>query len=276
MKKSTGTFYGANDLELWYHTWAPPEIRGALIVVHGFGEHSRRYATLVEHLVPRSYALYAFDLRGHGRSPGHRGHVNAWAEYREDVYAFVQLVDAQLPGTPLFLLGHSMGALIALDYLLHHPEGLRGAAISGAPIEPVGVAKPHQVFLARTLSRLWPRFPLQVELELAALSRDTAMVRAYREDPQVHGRATARWGAEGLRAVERVKAGAPQITLPLLIIHGEADRINAVSGSRWLYEQVSSPDKQLRTYPGSYHEVHNDLDGEQLVEDLAQWMEAHR
>jgi alpha-beta hydrolase superfamily lysophospholipase len=166
-----------------------------------------------------------------------------------------------------------MGALIALDYLLHHPNGLHGAVISGAPIEPVGVATPQQVLLARLLSRLWPRFPLEVDLELEALCRDPAVVRAYREDALVHGQSTTRWGAEALRAVERVKARASEIDLPLLVVHGEADRINDAAGARWLHDQVASEDKQLHLYPGSYHEVHNDLDQGKLVEDLEKWME---
>jgi alpha-beta hydrolase superfamily lysophospholipase len=168
-----------------------------------------------------------------------------------------------------------MGALIVLDYVIHEPESLAGVVSSGTPIDPVGVAKPHLVAIARLLSRVWPTVPMDTGLEAAALSRDPEVVRAYEEDPLVHSTATVRWGTESLRSVERIKAHATEVTVPLLMIHGESDRLAAVNGARAFFEQVASTDKELIVYPGSYHEVHNDLDKGQMIADLAAWLE-HR
>lgn len=275
MTHAEGTFGGAGGLGLFYQCWCPEETaRSAVALVHGIGEHSGRYPHLVVQLVPRGHAVYGFDHRGHGRSPGQRGHIGSWGEYREDVGAFVSLVRGMEPGRPVFLFAHSMGALIALDYLPIGQQLLTGAVISGAPIAPVGVAKPLLVVLAKFLSRVWPTFTLRTQLDATAISRDPEVVRAYRADPLVHGVATARWGAEGIEAVRRVRVSASRITLPVLFIHGGADRLNAASGIPPYVEQLSSVDKTVRIYPDAFHEPHNDLDQTAVVEDVVEWIES--
>ena len=244
-------------------------------LIHGFGEHCGRYLNVVNHLTPLGYGVYGFDLRGHGRSPGQRGHIQSWDEYRGDLRAFLQKVSSQEPTLPVFLLGHSMGALIALDYLLHNPAGLRGAIVSGAPLEPVGVAKPFLVLLARVLSRVWPRFSLPLGLDPKGISRDLGVVKAYEADPLVHGKTTVRWGTEILKTIEWVKIHPAEVKIPLLLIHGGSDPLNSPEGTRKFFEKILFPDKEMKIYPGSYHEVHNDFDYEQVMKDMAQWMERH-
>jgi alpha-beta hydrolase superfamily lysophospholipase len=191
------------------------------------------------------------------------------------VGAFLQLIGSREPGRPVFLLGHSMGALVVLDYLLHDSKGIRGAVISGAPIEPAGVAKPALVLVSRLLSRVCPRFPLRLALDTSALSRDAGIVRAYIEDPLVHGRFTARWGTEALAAVARVKARAAELKVPVLFIHGEADRLNLPGGVRVFFDRVASPDKAVELYPEMYHELHNDLGYDRVLGDMGRWLERH-
>jgi alpha-beta hydrolase superfamily lysophospholipase len=229
----------------------------------------------VAYLVPRGYALYGLDHRGHGRSPGQRGHIDAWDEYRGEVDSFLRMVAGMHPGKPLFLLGHSLGALISLDYLMHEPVDLAGAIISGAPIEPAGVAKPHLVALARLLSRIWPTFPLEMGLDTSGLSRDPEVVREYEESPLVHGKASARFGAESLDRVTWVKAHPEKVDLPLLMVHGGADPLNLVQGAQGWFDLVTYDDKELLVYPGSLHEVHNDLDHRQLAADIEGWLARH-
>jgi alpha-beta hydrolase superfamily lysophospholipase len=276
MEHREGTFEGIGGLALYHQSWHPEgQPRGVLAIVHGFGEHSGRYPNVVDHLVPRGYAVYGFDLRGHGRSPGQRGHINDWAEYRGDVGAFLQMIATKEQACPIFVLGHSMGSLIVLDYVIRQPEGLAGMVLSSVPIEPVGVAKAHLVAIARLLSRVWPTFALEVGLDTSALSRIPEVVRAYEEDPLVHGKASARWGTESLDIVEWIKAHAAELRLPLLVIHGEEDRLDSADGVRTLFERVGSVDKELLMYPDSYHEVHNDLDAGQMVADLEAWLSRH-
>jgi len=276
LKHGEGFLRGADGIELYDQCWQPEgEARAVLAIVHGHGEHSGRYANVVRSLVSRGYAVYGFDQRGHGRSRGQRGHINSWAEYRGDVGAFLRLIGSREPHRPVFLMGHSMGALVVLDYVLHDSKGIRGAVISGAPLEPAGVAKPALVLMSRLLSRVCPRFPLRLALDTSALSRDAAVVRAYVADPLVHGRFTARWGTESLAAVARVKAHAAEVNVPVLFVHGEADRLNLPGGIRDFFGRVACADKALQVYPEMYHELHNDFGYDRILSDLERWLARH-
>ncbi|MGQ9629309.1 MAG: lysophospholipase [bacterium] len=276
MEHSEGTFRGAGGLDLYYQFWRPEggECRAVLAIVHGFGEHSGRYTSVVNYLAPRGFAIYGFDNRGHGRSPGQRGYINSWSEYREDVRAFLRMVREQEPGQPLFLMGHSIGGLIALECALHHPEGLRGVIASGPTLGRVGIS-PFLLILSRILSWVWPRFTMDTKLDSSAISRDPAVVKAYREDPLVHGKGTARLGTEMTAAVDWTQAHAADLQVPLLILHGEADRLAPPEASLAFFEKVTFPDKERYEYKGGYHEPHNDINREQVLADLLQWLERH-
>jgi alpha-beta hydrolase superfamily lysophospholipase len=277
-RRATEGLMSTDGLELFYRTWRPAEeTRASVVIAHGLGEHGGRYERLVDALLARGFAVCAMDHRGFGRSPGQRGHVSSWAEYRADLGSFLDLARRADPEAPLFLYGHSMGALIALDYALeasYGAGGLRGLILSGVPLEPVGVAKPWLVLVARALSRILPRAALRSPVDARALSRDPEVVRAYEEDPLVHGQATARWGVEALAAIDRAKGRLPELTLPVLLIHGGDDPLNSPEGSRLIADRAGSADATLRIYEGSRHEPHNDLDREAAVRDVADWIEA--
>ncbi len=275
MQSHEGIYIGSDAQRLFYRCWRPDRPKAILLVVHGFGEHSGRYTNLANHLVPKGYALYAPDLRGHGRSPGQRGHIGSWREYWYDLTLFRSFVEPYESSVPLFVYGHSMGSLIVLDYLVRQPLGLRVAIVIGVLLEPGETARPHLVAIARLLSRYWPTFSLKLGLDPNALSRDSSVVQAYRSDPLVHGRASARWGTEVLQAIESVKGQVKNIRDPLLILHGEADTINRVGGARWLFREIAFTDKELRIYPSGFHEPHNDLDKTQVLGDIEEWLERH-
>ncbi|ATB27569.1 alpha/beta hydrolase [Melittangium boletus] len=261
---------------LYFQSWRPVAPRTVVAIIHGIGEHSGRFRKLVEALVIRGHAIYALDLRGHGRSPGQRGHLLSWSEYREDMKAFLETVAQREAGRPLFIYGHSMGGLIVLDYVLRHPEGLSGTIISAAPFESVGVATPLLVTSARILSRLWPSFALKVPLEAQALSREPSSVADYLADPLVHRACSARWAMEALDANVWVKAHAGELSLPLLLLHGEEDRINTVEGARRFFEAVRSGDKQMHLVPGGYHEPHNDPGNARVFQVVDDYLRAFR
>jgi len=230
---------------------------------------------IADHLVSNEYGVYAYDLRGHGNSPGQRGHINSWMEYRIDLLKFINVIRAQQSKTVVFLMGHSLGALIALDFILWENERLAGTIISGAPIEPVGVVKPYKVALARVLSRIYPGFPIYLGLDRNAISRIPSVVKSYKKDSLVHGRISARWGAEVLSALESVKVWGKSINTPLLMIHGEADRLNSAEGARKFFDRIHSCDKEFISYSDGYHELHNDLDNEKMLDDLLVWINRH-
>jgi alpha-beta hydrolase superfamily lysophospholipase len=270
-----GTFKGSDGVELYYQRWRPEGIpRASLAVIHGFGEHSGRYGNVVDWFVPRGYAIYALDQRGYGRSPGGRGHVNAFSEYRQDVAAFLDLVRNAEAGRPLFLLGHSLGGLIALDYSLHDPSGLDGVIASGPSLGAAPVS-PFLLLLSKALSRLWPSLTLETGLEVAALSRDQAVVDAYVSDPLVHNLGTPRLGTEMAKAAERAQGHAADLALPCLILHGGADRLCDPKDSRAFFDKVTFADKQRHEYEGYYHEIFNDVDKEVVFADIEAWLDDH-
>jgi alpha-beta hydrolase superfamily lysophospholipase len=276
MQSSTGTFRGAAGVELFQRLWLPDEPpRAVVLLIHGIGEHCGRFAGVAAALTAHGLAVAAYDQRGHGRSPGQRGHINRWADYREDLRACHALVRRHFPALPLFLYGVSMGSLVALDYVLREPGDVRGVMVSGVPLQPTGAAKPWLVALVKVLSRPWPTLAFQLRLEHAALSRETEVVRAYQADPLVHGLITARWGTEMLATIAWVKAHAAGLRTPLLMVHGEADRINSAAGAREFWEAVQLRDKELYLDPGGYHEPHNDLNRAAVLQKIAHWMLRH-
>lgn len=275
MNHSEGTFAGAGGLELFEQHWRPDgEPRAVLVIVHGIGEHSGRYPNVVNRLVSRGYAVYGFDHRGHGRSPGQRGFIHRWSEFREDVRLFLDWVRQREPNRPLFLMGHSMGGLIVLDTVLHHPEGLRGVVASAPALAQSGVS-PFLITLSKVMSAIVPTFSLDTGLDATAISRNEDVVKAYTSDPLVHGKATARLGAEMVATMKWTNEHAGEWQPPLLIVHGGADPIVPPASSRAFFERVPVSDKERHEYEGGYHEPHNDLGWEQAVGDVERWLERH-
>jgi alpha-beta hydrolase superfamily lysophospholipase len=276
MKHNETYFEGAEGITLYSQNWLPEDITRAVIaIVHGIGEHSGRYMNVVDYMIPNQIAVYGYDLRGHGKSSDQRGHIDSWKQYRIDLLNFLIMIKSQQLECPIFLLGHSLGALIVLDLILTEPEELAGVITCGTPIEPVGSAKPHLVALARLLSSVYPRFSVDFGLDLNALSRDPAVVKAYKTDPLVHGKVSARWGTETLSTIESVKMQVEDINIPILILHGEADRIHTAEGTRKFFDQIQFHDKEIRVYPFGYHEVHNDLNYQEMLSDLLDWINRH-
>ncbi|MCA9921711.1 MAG: lysophospholipase [Anaerolineales bacterium] len=275
MKHEEGTFTGVGDLSLFYQSWHPETaVRAVLVIVHGLGEHSGRYFNVINHLVPKGYTIYAFDHRGHGRSPGPRGFINAYIEFRGDVDNFLQLVREREPERPLFLMGHSMGGGIVINYVLHAPEGLAGVIASAPAIGKLNVP-PFLAFLSRMMSGIWPRLTLETGLDATAISRDETAVQAYIDDPLVHGKGTPRLAVEMTDNALWSSANAATWEPPLLMLHGDADRLVNVEGTRDFFTRVQQPDKKMIIYEGGYHESHNDIHYQQVVADIEAWLEAH-
>jgi len=227
------------------------------------------------------YAVFGFDNQGHGKSEGQRGHIRSWQDYRDNVQAFLQLIRAQEPAAPLFVMGHSLGGLIVLDYALHSAQAdsfkalqVQGIVISAPPMKPVG-GKAHsaRAILAKLLSGLLPRFTLKMCLDEGGLSRDREIEAQAQKDPLVHPYVTLRWGAETISTIEWVKRHIGELKLPIMLTHGGADPLIDPAGSTALFEDIAAPEKTLRIYPGSYHEPHNDLDVGIVTADIITWIE---
>jgi alpha-beta hydrolase superfamily lysophospholipase len=284
MQQGEGTFQGTGGLNLYYQRWYPPgKVRGILAIAHGLGGHSGTFGRIVNYLIAKNFAIYGFDLRGHGRSPGQRAYINTWSEFREDLQAFLSLIETHEPDCPIFLLGHSLGAVIVLDYVLRSrqeyfeaiaPKNLQGIIISAPALGRVGVPA-WRLILGWLLSRLCPRFSLDTGIDLAVISREPEILKAYESDPLMHSKGTARLATEFFITLAWVKAHLSNLQVPILILQGGADRVTFPESTRNFFEQITFSDKELREYPESYHEIYNDLDYQQMLIDLGNWLEKH-
>lgn len=269
-------FTTPDGIQLYYQAHLPVgKPSAALVVVHGAGDHSGRYQEAVKILIPQGIAVYCYDQRGFGRSPGQRGHINAWSEYRQDLRAFISLVHQEQNDLPIFLWGYCLGGLVVADAILHDTQYLSGAIIMSAPFTPPVVARPGVVLAARLLSIFWPNFSWTLPIPLETITRDPKVIQTSQDDPLIHYQASARWGIESLRAIKWVNQHPGDVYLPVLIMHGEADQLDAVTGARQFYEKVTYPDKMLITYPDGYHELHNDLIRGQVLVDVVKWLLRH-
>lgn len=266
-----------DGLTLACHHRAPVAApRGHVVVLHGMGEHgsSLPHRNLAGHLGAAGFAVYGFDWRGHGRSDGRRMHADSWRDLRNDLRAFMDLVQRHAPDGPLFLVGLSLGGLLALNYALHHPLGLRGVVAVAPAVEASGA--PAMVrMIVPMLSRVAPRLSLNPGLDLTRISRDAAAVREYTSDPNFQVRTTSRLAAEVMSAMAETCAHAPAFPLPLLTLHGTADTIVPPAGSERFHELVRVADKERRTYPGAYHNLFIELNRTEVFDDMVRWLERH-
>jgi alpha-beta hydrolase superfamily lysophospholipase len=257
--------------ELFVRGWRPPgPPRAVLAVCPGFRSHAGHYAWVGGQLATQGIAVYAVDLRGRGRSAGARSYVEDFADYVDDLGRLVAHVAAQHPGVPRFLLGHSAGGVVACLYALAHP-----AALQGLVCESVAFRVPApDVALAviKGVSHFVPHAHA-LTLNPQDFSRDPAVVEAMRADPLIADESEPFATVAALVRADELVAGAfARITLPLLIVHGEADRAAKPEGSRRLHAEAGSTDKTLRLYPGRFHDPLNDVGRDEVLADLGRWL----
>jgi acylglycerol lipase len=266
---------GADGARLYLRRSEAERPQAEAVIVHGFAEHSGRYAALTDYLVGYSYCVTSYDQRGHGQSEGLAGHVDRFADYERDLDRVVAYVRSRGCSRTVFIIGHSMGGLVALRYVAKNRGDLAGAVISAPLIAIAGHVPAHKLLIARVGARVAPRLRLDNEINPGALSRDPEVGRAYEADPLVHHQVSTRWFAEAVRAMEEVKQWAPQITLPVLVMHGSEDRLADAAATSQLFERIGSADKELIIYPGYYHELFNEPEKADIFERVTLWLNSH-
>ena len=254
------------------YKWLPMGRPRALVVgIHGFAEHAGRYKHVGRFLAERGFALYMYDLRGHGRSEWERGYVDRFEQFVEDTVAFAKYAKREVPAKT-FLLGHSMGGLIAVYAVARLGGELNGFLTSGAALEVK--VNPLARFTLQLAGLLNPRGRVRTPVATDCLSKDKSVIERYMSDPLVFKDPTYKLFLEFGRAVQRVWRVVGTISLPALIMHGGSDCLVPPSASRKLYEKLPSPDKKLKIYEGLRHEIFNEVEREEVLTDLADWLSA--
>lgn len=274
--RSEQTFDGVGGVRIVYDVWTPDIAPvGVVVLSHGLGEHAGRYHHVAQRFGQAGLIVYALDHRGHGRSGGKRVYVRDMAEYVGDFHTLVGIAAVEYPKLPRLVLGHSMGGGIVFSYGVEYPDEYSAMVLSGPAVAAQAAVSPILAVVAKALGKIAPGLPVE-NLDANAVSRDPAVVAAYNADPLVwHGKVPAGIARALIIVGETMPQRASALTAPLLVVHGEKDRLVSADGSRHLVECVGSPDVHLKVYPGLFHEVFNEPEKVLVLDDVTAWIETH-
>lgn len=279
MKTFETNFQGQDGIGFYVQGWEPEGSapKALIALVHGLGEHTGRYVHVGEAMTQAGYALAGFDLRGHGKSGGARGHSSSLEAYMQDIRQFLRLVGQRYPDLPLFLYGHSLGGVLTLAYAIQFGAGLKGVIVTSPGLRSALEKQKAKLVMVRLLVMLMPRFTARSGLDPHKISRDPAVVQAYLSDPLVHDSASLAFGKAGLDAVELCFARAREFPVPLLMLHGTGDEIAFSSGSEEFAQQVreAGGEVTLKTWEGLYHELHNEPEKAEVFHVMIEWLDKH-
>lgn len=273
-----GTFFGYQDAELFYQVWRPAEIRGTIVLTHGIGEHSECYDHLAQALANEAWQTVAWDLRGHGKSEGKRGYVRHFSDYSDDLVHFIDFVKASLidKSKPLCLLGHSLGGLITTKTLTQYsPQGIAAVALSSPAL---GLSVSIPVFKEKSahfLAQWAPKLTLHNEIPYEHLHKDSELLKLYKSDPLRHEKISPKLYLGMLEAMEEVKIRAPEIHIPFLMQLSGQDQVVSTPEAKNFFQQVGSKKKELLVYEDSFHEIFNDVEQEQVIQDLKNFLKSN-
>jgi alpha-beta hydrolase superfamily lysophospholipase len=272
IRRTESHITGSTGHLLFRRAWLPEIPERIVVLVHGYAEHSGRYEHVGSQLANAGFAVHAYDQQGHGKSGGVRCHVRRFEHLLDDLEGFLATVRAEHASLPLFVVGHSMGGLVVAAYASQRTPDVAGVVTSGAALAlPEDISR-GRILCARLLRWPAPRLSLPSGLDPESLSRDPAVVRAYLEDPLVHQRMTTSLACEMFAAMERTASAAAQVRVPILLLHGEEDRLCPVSGSRNFFDRLTVSSRRLRIYPGLRHEIFNEPESVSVLDDLIDWI----
>lgn len=259
------------DNALWYWVEATlGDARGVVVLVHGLGEHSKRYDELVAWLTLHEYAVLAYDHYGHGRSPGERGTITSDTQLVDDLQGMVALARQKFPDVPVYLLGHSMGGVVALDYALRHPDELAGV-IALSPALDLGLNAMKRVMLQGML-RLAPDKTVDNGLPARAVSHDPEVAAAYQQDDLVHRQISARLAHYIDSAGKRIRVQAANWPVPTLLLYAGADQLVNPQGSADFAAVAPVRMVRAQCFGGAYHELHHEPDTGAFYQALQNWL----
>jgi len=266
-----GTIESADGTKLSYRAWPRSGAEVSFAVVHGLGDHARRYERFALGMARHGYATFAVDLRGHGKSAGRRGHVDRWSQWTDDAAAFVAHVES-IAGGEVVPVGHSFGGAVMLSAVLDKKlTNARRFIVSSPALRLKAHVPGWKVALAKLSSMIVPKLTLDNEVDAKTLSRIPEVVDAYRTDPLVHNKISSRLYAEWVAACGRIFEHAAEIKIPFLILAGAADALVDPAGSQELHQRAQAV-SELHILEGGYHEPFNDLGNEAVFHLIAEWL----
>ncbi len=277
VRQQDGWLHTGDGLKLFWREWLPANPRAVMLLVHGLAEHSGRYLHVAAYFAERGFVVLALDYRGHGRSGGPRVHVGRFDEFVEDVALLRVKAYTEHPSLPLVLVGHSQGGLIVLRSVLRSPESVAGAIVSSPllGVHPSSRPGPLLAAASRALSVLAPGLRLVNNVDPSLLSRDPAVVEAYRQDPLVSSRVSSRWFRSLLAAIEDTFDAAASLRVPLLMMASGNDRlVDPDAAERWASRAPSSLVEYV-SWDGLYHEMFNEPEQEAVFRRMQSWWQTH-
>jgi len=270
-----------DGIQLYARGWEPEggpgasslKIKAVVCLIPGLGEHAGRYQHVAAAMTQSGYAVFGFDLRGHGLSGGPRGHAPSLEAYLQDIDLLLGQARRRYPAAPVFLYGHSLGGILVLNYGLRRKPALMGAIVTAPALHSELESQPVKIALVRILGALLPSLSISTGLKPERISRDRDVVQAYIADPLVHDRATLGWGRLTLACNAWTLAHAGEFPLPLLLMQGKDDLLAFPSSSLEVAAQLQDKCK-LVLWDGMYHEIHNEPGKEKVIRTMIDWMDA--
>jgi lysophospholipase len=273
------THRASDGCKLFVYRWSSRQAdagRGAVVaLLHGYAEHSGRYREVAEFLVGSEHPVMAVDARGHGRSPGPRGHIDSYERYVDDAHGFALSVRQQYPNRPLVVLGHSNGGLTALRMVQTRPAVADALVLTCPLVELRRSHQPVPLPVASLLSKWIGWLPLPNGLKPSELTHDEAILEIQRRDPLNHKVSTPRWYVSTMHAMQQSMASLNAVQLPVLVVGADSDPIVQPEGVRRMYEGLASTDKELVVCSNAFHEVLNEIGRERTYRTIGAWIDAH-
>lgn len=275
MKHLETRFQTSDNLSLYGQSWMPDtQAKAVIILIHGSLEHSGRYSHIADYFVQHGYTVYAYDLRGHGRSEGERAFIGSFNLLLLDLESFIAFVRQKEINKPIFLLGHSAGgSIIILSAINNNLPDIKGAILS-APVLKLNTGLPFMTaFFSSFMGYFLPRMKLN-KLNAKLLSQDPEVISSYLKDPLVYKEGLfAGVLSEFIRTINKIQAQMEAVTIPLLILHGTKDYFADIKGSKQLYDRSCSKDKTLNLYENFYHELFNEPGKEKVFRNITSWLD---
>lgn len=275
MKISEWIWKSFDGLDMYGHGWLPEgQPKAIIVLVHGLGEHCGRYAHIGALLAEKGYALLGFDLRGHGKSGGPRGHTPSFEAFMKDIDSMFEQASARYLGIRQFIYGHSLGGILVLNYVLRRKPALAGVVVTSPGLRTALEEQKAKVMLAKVLGSLLPSVSLASGLDANMISHDLEVVNRYKQDPLVHDKISFGMAKNLMDAIQWTFDHAGEFDIPLLLMHGTADRIAFDRGSKEFAAKVKD-DCTLKLWDGFYHEIHNEPEKAEVFKVMLDWLGKH-